>query len=361
MHTIGFYGLGLIGGSIARAIREKHPGTRIIAYAPDRTSLAEAYHDGVADLAADGAGPVFTECDIIFLCAPVERNEENLKLLAPYLREDAILTDVGSVKSTMHRHVRAAGLSSRFIGGHPMTGSERIGYRNSKARFLENAFYILAPEPEFPEDQTAFMESFVRSLGAIPLRLDSKTHDLATAAISHLPHVVSASLVNLVRESDRDDGLLRMLAAGGFKDITRIASSSPVMWEQICLTNTGNILELLDRYVDLLQSFRDLLTERDGDRIRDFFSDARTYRDSFADLSSGPIRRTYIIHADIEDHPGVIAAIVQLLAADNINIRNLGISHNREYQEGVLRMEFDTQDALDRARVLLADNGYTLH
>ncbi len=358
--VLGFCGLGLIGGSIARAVRSRYPRARIIACDPDRTSLAEAYHDGVADVLADGPGPAFSECDIIFLCAPVERNADNLMALRPWLRKDTILTDVGSVKTPIHDCVRRAGLSDRFIGGHPMTGSERIGYRNSRASLLENAYYILAPEPEFPAEGVRRMEAFVRSLGALPLILDAGRHDMATAAVSHLPHVLSASLVRLVRDSD-EDGLLRMIAAGGFKDITRITSSSPIMWEQICLTNRDNIHRLLTELTRSLGRFDEILLRGDGPALRSWFNEAREYRESFSDIVSGPILRTYIIHADIDDRPGVIAGIVKILAAENINIKNIGITHNREYQEGVLRIEFDDQTALDRARILLSDNGYSLH
>ena len=359
--TLGFCGLGLIGGSIARAAREKHPGVRIVAWDPDSTSLSEACQDGVVDTTGNGPGPLFTDCDVVFLCAPVEYNAENLKKIAPFLKPGAILTDVGSVKGDIHSHVREYGLSYRFIGGHPMTGSERVGYRNSRAQLLENAYYILAPEQELPAEHALWMEDFVRSLGAIPLVLDCRRHDMATAAVSHVPHVLSAALVRLVRDSDDQEGLLRTLAAGGFKDITRITASSPVMWEQICMTNTDNIRELLHRCMDSLTEFDKLLDRQDSEAIRNWFDEARQYRESFPDLSSGPIRRTYVVHADIPDRPGVIAGIVQVLAAEGINIKNIGITHNREYQEGVLRMEFNTRAAYDKARTLLTENGYTLH
>ena len=149
-----------------------------------------------------------------------------------------------SVKSGIHERIRALGLDGQFIGGHPMAGSERYGYANSKARLLENAYYILTPTPKTSPDQLKDYERLVVSMGAIPLVLDADQHDYVTAAISHLPHIIASSLVNLVRESDSEDGTMKMIAAGGFKDITRIASSSPDMWQQICLTNTDNIVRL---------------------------------------------------------------------------------------------------------------------
>lgn len=357
---IGFIGLGLIGGTIARAVREFHPNTEITAFDPDKQALAEAVNDGVVDHAAFSIDESFSVCDIIYLCAPVALNDENLKLLIPYLRPDAILTDVGSVKTDIHMHIQNAGLSQQFIGGHPMTGSERIGYRNSKASFLENAYYILTPEPDFPQAKSELMQEFVRSLGAIPLKLSYREHDFVTGAISHLPHVISASLVNLVKESDNSEGIMKMIAAGGFKDITRISSSSPQMWEQICLTNTDNILLLLDRYMDKLSSIRSEISQKSGSNIYNFFNDARSYRDSFSETHSGPIRKEYSIRIEIADRPGVLAEVVTILAINQINIKNIGIVHNREYAEGVLRVELPDERSLKSAEKILSDRGYRI-
>ena len=243
---IGFIGLGLIGGSIARALRASMPDIWITVYDIDKNTLALAANDGIANRTSSVIDASFSACDYIFLCAPVSGNAENLTTLKQYLSPSCVLTDVGSVKSGIHERIRVLGLDGQFIGGHPMAGSERYGYVNSKARLLENAYYILTPTPKTSPDQLKDYERLVVSMGAIPLVLDADQHDYVTAAISHLPHIIASSLVNLVRESDSEDGTMKMIAAGGFKDITRIASSSPDMWQQICLTNTDNIVRLLD-------------------------------------------------------------------------------------------------------------------
>ena len=137
-----------------------------------------------------------------------------------------------------------------------MAGSERIGYVNSKALLLENAYYILTPGEGVPEETVNNFSSLIASLGAIPMVLTCRQHDFVTAAVSHLPHVIAASLVNLIKASDSEEGIMKLIAAGGFKDITRIASSSPVMWQQICLTNKENISELLDAYIVSLKQIK---------------------------------------------------------------------------------------------------------
>ena len=360
-NTFGFVGLGLIGGSIARAIRKYIPGARILAFTPHPETVQEAVSDGVVDEYVPAVGEGFSACDVIFLCAPVEHNASNLQLLGPWIREGTILTDVGSTKADIHRAVRASGLQRYFIGGHPMAGSERIGYRNSKSGLLENAYYILTPEPEAAKEDIDWMFSFAETIKALPLVVSPERHDYAVAAISHVPHVISASLVNLVKESDDTSQFMKTIAAGGFKDITRISSSAPVMWEQICMTNTDNIRILLDRYIEDLLIFRKSLDSGDSRSINEFFDSARQYRESFADISSGPINRSYILHVDIEDRPGVLAEVVMYLAIAGINIKNIGITHNREYQQGVLRVECHSSDGLAKARELLMNRNYSVY
>ncbi len=359
--TCGFIGLGLIGGSIAHAIKERLDNTCIIAYDINPDALSAALADGVADIICHEIDEHFEKCDYIFLCAPVQKNDENLTKIMHHLSDNCILTDVGSVKSEIHRHIAELGLEDRFIGGHPMAGSERIGYVNSKAVLLENAYYILTSTEKTSPAKLEAYRSLITEIGAIPLILSCDQHDYVTAAISHLPHVIAASLVNLVKDSDSSDGIMRMIAAGGFKDITRIASSSAVMWQNICLTNTDNILSLLDAYMSYLEKIRSRLADREADGLYQFFEDARIYRDSFLSASSGPIKISYSVNVDIADEPGALAAIATLLALKQISIKNIGIVHNRESEDGVLRIEFYDEDDMNKAESMLTTRGYQLY
>lgn len=358
--TCGFVGLGLIGGSIAKALKAADPSIKIIAYDTNMETLSLALSEKTADIAVSCIDEQFSLCDFIFLCAPVSNNDENLVAIKKVLSPTCILTDVGSVKTTIHKHVEAAGLSSRFIGGHPMAGSERIGYKNSKALLLQNAYYILTPSEQASQEMLKTYQELVQKIGAIPLVLSYKQHDFVTAGVSHLPHVIASSLVNLVKMSDSAEGTMKMIAAGGFKDITRIASSSPVMWQQICLTNGENISRLLSDYIDALSQAKDAIDAKDADAIYALFDTARTYRESFANSSSGPIKRIYDITVDIADRPGSLAAIVTLLAVQNISIKNIGITHNREAAEGAMHIEFYEEDSVEKAKELLTKDGYEI-
>ena len=198
--------------------------------------------------ACSEVGEQFAACDLLFLCAPVETNARYLEQLKPMLPKTCLLTDVGSTKTDIHEKVDALGLTGQFIGGHPMAGSEKTGYENAKTHLIENAYYIITPGTGVPEDTVNEFVALVSSLKALPLVLDYRQHDFITACVSHLPHLIASSLVELVKELDGPDELMKRIAAGGFKDITRIASSSPDMWEQICMTNSENILKALDHY-----------------------------------------------------------------------------------------------------------------
>lgn len=356
----GFIGLGLIGGSIARALREKYPACVITAYDVNAASVEAAKKDGVANICAYEIDRVFSACDLIFLCAPVSGNDENLLPIKNVLGKDTLLTDVGSVKGDIYEHVKTAGLERQFIGGHPMAGSERTGYLNSKAMLLENAYYILTPTEKTPREKVDLMEQLVKSLGAIPLILSAGEHDYVTAGISHLPHVISASLVNLVKDKDNVDGIMKLIAAGGFKDITRISSSSPVMWEHICMTNKVNILSLLDSFMESLRDIRSRIETQDAQGTHDFFESARSYRETFTDVSGGPIKKSYVFYVDIPDEPGALATIVTLLAFQQINLKNIGITHNREVAEGSLLIEVWEEAEIARAQDVLSAKGYVV-
>ena len=359
--TCGFIGLGLIGGSIAKAIRRRLPDTRMLAYDINTASLDLAEEEKVIDRICPSVDDAFRDCDYIFLCAPVSHNAENLLTLKNVLSPDTILTDVGSVKTGIHKQIEELQLQSQFIGGHPMAGSERFGYQNAKASLLENAYYILTPSEEVPEEKIKDYRKLVETIGAIPLVLSYEEHDYVTAAISHLPHVIAASLVNLVKNSDSEEGVMKMIAAGGFKDITRIASSSPEMWQQICLTNAENISKLLRTYMQYLGVIADYIDDHKKDSLYNFFDAARNYRESFISAPSGPIKAEYVFTIDIADKPGAIAAIASLLAMHDVSIKNIGINHNRELAEGALRIEFYSQDTLSRAVEVMTEHGYKIH
>ncbi|MCR5517793.1 MAG: prephenate dehydrogenase [Lachnospiraceae bacterium] len=359
--TIGFIGLGLIGGSMARTLKYKNKDIKIIAYNRSKKPLEDAVSDHVIDVAAPDIDETFSDCDYIFLCAPVEYNSMYLKTLSGIISNKTIITDVGSVKGYIHNTVRELGISKHFIGGHPMAGSERTGYANANEHLFENAYYAITPTDETDPDRLAEYKELVSLLGAIPIVIDPDVHDYCVAGISHLPHIVASSLVNTVRVHDTDEETMKMLAAGGFKDITRIASSSPEMWEQICMTNTDRILELIAAYEEQLEVFKLALNTKDSNKIHGMFEQSRDYRNSINTVSKGLLDKVYVLRCELVDEKGQIANIAGILAKHDISLKNIGIINNRENEKGVLHIELSSEDDLINATTLLRDNSYTVY
>ena len=358
---IGFIGLGLIGGSIAKKIHTLYPEVTIIATAGHQSTITEAYEEHLISNKALCEIGDFYDCDYIFLCTPVQKNIEYLRQLKGHVKDGCIITDVGSVKTDIHEEVIALSMEDCFIGGHPMAGSEKTGLKNANEYLLENAYYILTPTSKTAPEQLEAFRSLVTELGAVALVLDYHLHDYATAAISHLPHIIAYSLVNLVKRSDDENETMKTIAAGGFKDLTRIASSSPVMWQNICQSNSEQIVRLIDAYEETLEKTKNDILAANTDALLSDFQSAKDYRDSIAITNKGPIKAVYELYLDLLDEAGGIATVATILASNNLSIKNIGIIHNREFEDGVLRLEMYDKESLTSAVALLRRHHYTIY
>ncbi len=356
----GFIALGLIGGSLAKNLRKVFPDAYITALNRSKETLDAALKDGIIDHGTLEIDDSFRDCDFIFLCAPVDTNISYLDALEPYLGGNTILTDVGSVKNVIHEAVEEKLPDKVFIGGHPMAGSEKSGYANSSDHLIENAYYIITPGRNAEDKHIKRYETLVKKLGALPLTLSPALHDRITAAVSHVPHMIAYNLVRLIEKEDTPEQFMKAIAAGGFKDITRIASSDPVMWEQICLENPEQMTALLDQYIGMLEETRDLIAAHQGGKLKEIFEDAKNYRDSVHDAPLGPIKKSYVMHLDVEDEPGAIAIVATILSSHGLSIKNIGIVHNRSYEEGALRIEFYDRESMALAIADLMEKGYRI-
>jgi Prephenate dehydrogenase len=361
LNTVCFIGLGLIGGSMAKSIKQNNKDITIMAYSRTKSKLQMAQNEGIIDIILDDIDSSLSACDLIILCSPVSYNIDYLKQIKPFLKSDCIVTDVGSTKLGIHKAAFALDMEEHFIGGHPMAGSERTGYENSNTHLLENSYYIITPSSKSNNENISFMTDLALSMGAIPLVLGYNEHDRVVAAISHLPHIIASGLVNIVKQSDSENETMKLVAAGGFKDITRIASASPIMWQQICATNAENIVNILDIYIDYLKTISGQLSSGDFDAIHSFFENSKNYRDSIDDGSLGPIKKEYSIYMDIADKSGSISTVAVILAAKGISIKNIGIIHNREFEEGVLKIIFYDNEAFEHAVKVLEGHNYSLY
>ncbi|MGL4344221.1 MAG: prephenate dehydrogenase/arogenate dehydrogenase family protein [Cellulosilyticaceae bacterium] len=363
---IGIIGFGLIGGSIAKALKKNNAQhSTIIGYDHDKSSLELALSEGVLDQIATNTTTDFAGCNVIFIGTPVSSIPSIIKELIPYVGKDCIVTDIGSTKLEIVEEVQRIISESQkplyFLGGHPMVGSEKSGYQHAVSHLFENAYYILTPTSDTPDFIVFILQKLIERLGAIPLLLAPSYHDFATATVSHLPHIIASGLVHLVKDNDGSSRHLHTLAAGGFKDITRIASSNPTIWHNICISNKQQIQKVFGKYLDILNQFNDALSSEDDNAIYTFFDTARAYRDTFQDGVSGSLAKNHTLYVDAQDQPGIIASIATILSTRGINIKDIGIINHREFECGVLRISLDSRASLLEAHQVLTRHNYTIY
>lgn len=279
--TFGFIGLGLIGGSMAKAFRYKYKDCTIIAYNRSEKPRIMALNDGTADMVTDTVDDSFGKCDFIFLCTPVEFNEYYLDILSKIIKPDCIITDVGSVKGNIHTAAQKAGLEKNFIGGHPMAGSEKTGYEHSSARLCEGSIYPITPTNLTDSNALDKYINILKGVGFKPIIMTCEAHDFTTAAISHIPHLIAAELVLLAKDNEDENMYMQKLASTGFKDTTRIAASSAFVWQQICMANSENISDLLGQYIEKLKTLKNVIDNKDENAIHELFTESKKYRDKF--------------------------------------------------------------------------------
>ena len=276
---VGFIGFGLIAGSIAHALKESGNNYNIAATSRRLEPVYEAKKDGVVDDVLDCVDNRLA--DFIILCTPVITMNDYLKQLKNIAKKDCIITDVGSVKTSIHNAVKELDMEDMFIGGHPMAGSELTGYANSSAAIMKNARYVITPTAKTTDAQLERFKALICDMKANPIVMDYATHDKTVAAISHLPHLISTALVKLVSKHDDSEKHMQMLAAGSFRDMTRVAASSPEMWDQICASNSEDISALLGDYIDILSEIKNNIDNKTPGYVNELFEMSREYKNSF--------------------------------------------------------------------------------
>ncbi|PAQ16188.1 prephenate dehydrogenase [Bacillaceae bacterium SAOS 7] len=345
-------GLGLIGGSLAKSIKTSHPQATIIGFdiRPQEMGLAEALH--VIDQSASSFQAGAEQADLIILAAPVIQTEEMIRELMNFrLKEHVIVTDTGSTKKKIMTCAQALlNQGITFIGGHPMAGSHKSGVAAAKEHLFENAFYLLTPSTDVDEKQLAILKKWLEGTKAKIIELSAEDHDELTGVVSHFPHVVAASLVRQAESYNDQNALVSRLAAGGFKDITRIASSNPEMWKDISLHNKEVLLELLEGWQIEMNKVIDMLKEEKATDLFDYFHQAKEFRDQLPTQSLGAIPAFYDLYVDVPDYPGIISEITAYLAEERISITNIRILETREDVFGVLVISF--QNDKDRMRAM---------
>ena len=340
---IAILGIGLIGGSLALGLKERTDAV-VVGYDRSEKDLRYAMAIGAVDDWTTSLPQAVSNADMVVIALPVGQIKQMIETLAELpLKPSCIVTDVGSTKSEImeaSRKLKEKGIV--FIGGHPMAGSHQSGIQAARSLLFENAYYVLTPDPEASLWEVQKVSQLLhKATRAELVIMDAAHHDRIVGAISHLPHIIAAGLVNVVGNYNEENEWFHRLAAGGFRDLTRIGASHPVMWRDILLSNRNALLKLMDDWIEKMEEVRSAISDGEQEQIEVFFSRSRRLRQQLPDKKRrGILEPRYELHVDVPDQPGVIGKIATLLGDENINISNLEVMENREEIPGVLKIAF---------------------
>jgi len=361
INRIAILGVGLIGGSLGKIWKERRPEIFITGFDyPD--VLNRALELGAIDAAASTIVEAVRSADVIVLAAPLQTNSELMKQLAPILNFDTIVLDTGSVKRLIEITANdCLPYSALFIGGHPMAGSEHSGIEQINSYLFENATFVLCPSARvLPMMDSARIKVFLELLSVLGSRIlivDAEVHDRIAATVSHLPQILAVLLTNLVQNRMSEKEPFLDLAAGGFRDMTRIASSSFHLWEGILTENKQPIVEVLDRFSNMLRTIRSWIVKDDFASVGESFSQAHALRVQIPSDSKGFLNPLFEILVGVADRPGALALITSALSENGLNIKDIELLKIRIGTGGTFRLGFDQKNAAKRAIIILKQLG----
>jgi prephenate dehydrogenase len=336
-------GTGLIGGSVGLALRQR--GWHVTGDDHDPGRLARALELGAID--ATGTDP---DAEITFLATPVRAVAEAATAALAATR--GIVTDVGSVKAS----IVAAVDHPRFVGGHPMAGSELEGIDGADPDLFAGAVWVLTPTAATDDDALALLRSVLTGLGADVVALAPEHHDALVAVVSHVPHLTAAALMQLADDRSTEHRALLRLAAGGFRDMTRIASGHPGIWPDICAENRTAIVDVLDGLLRSLQEVRAVVAGDDRQGLLAVLEQARAARANLPTRLAGAGDLAEL-RVPVPDRPGVLAEVTTLAGTLDVNIADMEIAHSAEGDRGVLILLVEAA-AAERLRLGLVDHGF---
>ena len=345
MKKILIIGLGLIGSSIALGIKRAHPNFEILG--SDRKEIQEiAQKRGIIDSQVElekGA----KEADVIILAVPILATLDLLKKLAAFdLKDNVLITDTGSTKGEIVKLSKELFTEKKvsFIGGHPMAGSHKSGVLAADVNLFENAYYVLSQDNQELRD-------LLRGLHAKFIVLDAEEHDKVTGQVSHFPHILASALVWQSDEYAKAHPLVKHLAAGGFRDLTRIAEADSLMWTSVLLSNPEITLERIENFKKQLDEIASKITKRDFKAIENFFEKGKKIRQAM-EIHKGALPSFYDLFLSVPDEKGVVLRVLALL--QDFSITNIKINEeNREDIHGQLQISFKTAEDLQEAREIL--------
>jgi len=354
--NISIIGLGLMGGSLAKAW--KNSDSRVFITAFDRENVLDsALKQKVIDRKALSVKDA-CDSDIIFLCLPTDQSLLVLEQIAPAVKEGTLITDIAGVKSAFEVEWNRLKSSGEYIGGHPMTGKEKGGFENSDPLLFENAVYILS-DKKIESAKYNILVNLITLLGARIKFLDPFLHDEIIANVSHLPQLLSVALVNSAALTKGDTNYLDF-AAGGFRDMTRIASSSFDIWEPVIKNNKDSILKALDNFEHNIKLIKENIILGNYETLAHCFESSRAKRDEIPKNTKGFINPLVDLFVFVKDEPGVLSKLTGILSENDINIKDMELLKIREGTGGTFRISFESAREAEMASKLIEEIGFRI-
>jgi prephenate dehydrogenase len=349
--NIMIIGLGLIGGSLGLALKGSNLINKIIGFDIDDAAINQALEIGCIDDAVNLLSGIH-QADIIFLCTPLSSYAAILGQIKSEIKPGTIVSDVGSTKEEIMKLFQGLPEGVWGIGGHPMAGAESQGIKGADRYLFENAVYILTPDKNTPADVLEILIKLLKATGAKISIMEASRHDQLAAIISHIPHLAAVALVN--QTADHQESLL--MAGGGFRDTTRIASSNPVIWHDILYFNRKPIIKELDKLITYLHKLRKALVNFDAACIDQELTRAQKTRDTIPRVQRGLIPVYYDIVCIVPDKPGIIGQLGLILGQQDINIVDIEIIRVREGDGGTIRLGVPSLQAAHAAVAILKEH-----
>jgi prephenate dehydrogenase len=351
---ISIFGLGLIGGSIAKALKNSGSSFYIKGFDKEEVLMQALKEKSIDEkiISIDDC----TDSEIIFLCLPTELSLKYFEKVSPLLKEGTIITDVSGVKGIFEEKWKSISSKGIYIGGHPMTGKETSGYESSDELLFENSVYVISDSAK-NKSKSDELVSVIKLLGARIRFLNPYLHDKVISRVSHLPQLLAVSLVNSASENGDKVNYLDF-AAGGFRDMTRIASSSFNIWESVLKLNKNEIISSIKLLKENLAKLEEDLSSDDYKAIETIFEKARTKRDEIPKNTKGFINPLFDVFIYVKDQAGVLAKLSTIMYENNINIKDVELLKIREGTGGTFRMAFENKETAARAKKLMNEAGF---
>lgn len=357
IHRLAVVGVGLMGGSLALAARERAAVDEVVGYDTDPAALEEALRLGVITEAAASPAEAAAYADLVVVAAPVRSIPAIVEECATAEPRPRLISDLGSTKSAILASLSPVARSI-FIGGHPVCGSAASGVRYARADLFEGATYFLCTTGAAFPKLYEMLQRFLADLGARPTHIDAEAHDRIMAVVSHLPHVLANVLMEQVGGFQVAGRKALHCVGPSFKDLTRIAGANPPMWRDIFIENRSALSDTIAGVISELDSFRSVLEAQDEDRIEEAISSAAAYRAELLEYEDIVPRTLYKVTVRIPDQPGVLSKVMNALGDRSINVEDLTLHHVSRSVGGDLVLYVNGEETAETASTLLNGLGY---